>query len=162
MRRQAMVAVAVAGALLLGGCSEKERREIREQEIRIAAEQAKQQRILNQHVADLNAETLRRRNVLAAETERRRSENMTALGKVAVVLAVIGGVIGFAVHSFRRLAEKQSEERTKRHNLNLMAIEANPDLHPDERKDLYRIAFREAGRSGGTALIDITPEEGGA
>lgn len=162
MRKQAIVAVAVAGVLLLGGCSERERREMREKEIRIAAEQARQQRIFHQHVADLNAETLRRKNVLAAETARQRNYNLTTLGKVIAFLAAVVGVISFGIYSARRLAEKQSEERTKRHNLNLMAIEANPDLRPDERKDLYRIAFREGGRRGGTALIDITPEEGAA
>jgi outer membrane murein-binding lipoprotein Lpp len=161
MRKQAIIAAAVAGTLLLGGCSERERREMREKEVRIAAEQARQQRILNQHIADLNAETLRQNNVLAAETARQRNYNLTALGKVIAFLSAIGGVIGFAVYSIRRLGERHLEERTKRHAQNLKAIEADPNLKPNDRKELYRAAV-EAANQGGTPLLGYAGNEGGA
>tara|TARA_R110002074_G_scaffold196187_6_gene362979 strand:+ start:46 stop:537 length:492 start_codon:yes stop_codon:yes gene_type:complete len=158
--RYLFIAAALTGALLVGGCSEQERREIREKEIRIAAEQAKQQRILNQYVADLSAETQRQENAHDAATEREFNENLTLLGRVIAFLAAIGGVIGFAIHSVRRLGEKIAVERTARHAQNLKAIEADPNLTPQQRENLFRAAI-EAANQAGTPLIGYSPNTGG-
>tara|TARA_R110002167_G_scaffold180854_4_gene381044 strand:- start:1709 stop:2164 length:456 start_codon:yes stop_codon:yes gene_type:complete len=146
------VAIAVAATLLLGGCSEQERREQRQHEARIAAEQAKQQRMAAQYTADVIAETQRRKNVLDAETARQRTRQVTSFFKVAAALASIGGVVAFVVHSIRRLGEHTTVERTKRHAMNLKAIEADPHLSPTYRSQLYGRAI-EAASHGGPPLL---------
>ncbi len=147
---------------MLSGCnSEEERQRIREHEARIAAEQARQQRILNQHIADLNAETARRQNVLAAETKRDFNRQMSLMGRLSSVLAGLGGIIEWVVYSVRRLGEKHTEERTKRHEQNLKAIVSDPHISPEQRGELYGRAI-EAANKGGTPLISYHPNQGGA
>jgi|GEM_PF-5627085 len=142
------VVVAVAVILLTSGCSEQERREQRQHEARIAAENAKQQRLAAQYTADIIAETQRHKDALDAETTRQRTKQVTSLAEIAAFLAAIGGVIAFAVYSFRRLGERVVEERTKRHGLNLKSIEADPHLSPQDRHLLYSHAIEAASNSG--------------
>lgn len=156
-----VIALAVAAVLLLTGCSEQERREVRETKERIAAETARQNRILQQYVADLAAETQRRKNKLEAETVRIWNEHKKEMGIVAAIVAAIAGVIGFVVHVFRRLAERQLAENTKRCAQFLKTIEADPHLRPEDRATLYRRAI-EIGRRGGGPLIGPGPNAGGA
>ena len=158
MIKHVFIAVAVAGALLLGGCSEEERRESRAHQERIAAEQARQERLAAEHAADLAAETQRRKDVHAAETARHNSNNRKMLGQVVAFLAAIGGVIAFAVHSMRRVAERHLEERTERHGMSLRSIENNPNLTPRDRVALYHVAF-EAANHGGTPLLGYNPDD---
>ena len=152
MTKRIFIVSAVAGALLLGGCSEAERREIRVVEERIAAEAARQQRLAAEYVANLAEDTKRLANELDAETSRQLHRNMTVLGQLAAVLAALGGVIGFVVYSVRRLGERVSEERTKRHDMTVRAIAADPHLRPDHREKLYLRAV-EAGNQGGVPRL---------
>lgn len=166
--------VTVAAAiLLLAGCDQQERRDIRQQQERIAAEQAKQQRIAAQYAADLAAENERHRNVLAAETRRRKdivdaetqrdwNRRKEALGVVVAVALAVGGVLVFVVYSIRRLGERAAEERTKRQAQILMAIEADPNLKPEHRQALYGAAIEAASHGGGSVLGYTTGYEGGA
>lgn len=172
MRKPGLLVCTIAAMIALGGCSEQERREAREQQERIAAEAAHQQRLAAQYAAELSEETRRRNNVLAAETqriqdaldaetERRFDQHMSMLGRFALVVAGVGGVIGWIVYSIRRLGEKHTEERTKRHEHILKAILADSNVSPDHRRELYGRAI-EAANKGGTPLIGYSSNEGGA
>jgi len=150
--RSLLLARVAAGALLLAGCSEQERREIRIQEERIANFAAEQMRQAQRYATDVAAGVQRDKNVLDAETSRQLHRNMTVLGQLAAVLAAIGGVIGFALYCIRRLGERVSEERTKRHDMTVRAIAADPHLRPDHREKLYLRAV-EAGNQGGVPRL---------
>ncbi|EKE68465.1 hypothetical protein [Oceanibaculum indicum] len=160
-KRQLLLACVAAGALLLAGCSEQERREARAAQERIAAEAAYQQRLAAEYVAKVTAETQRLADELSAETKRQLHRNLTALARLAAVLAAVSGVIAFVVFCIRRLGERHLEERTKRHAMNLMAIEADTRLRPEQRENLYRAAVESANR-GGTPLIGYAGNGGGA
>lgn len=146
------LALVMTGALLMSGCSEQERREIRIQKERIANYAADQARQAQQYATDIAAAVQRDKNVLDAETDRQFHRNMTALGRLLGILAAVAGVIGFIVYSVRRLGERHVEERTKRHAQNLKSIEADPHLRPDQRENLYRTAIK-AANSGGAPRI---------
>ena len=159
--KSAFFAVSVALTMtFMTGCSEQERREIRQQEAQIEAEKARQWRIAEQYRIETAAETARRKNVLNAETKRQLNENLTLLGQIAAFLAAISGVIGFLIYCIRRLGEKHVEERTKRHHQNLKALEADPHLRPEDRRDLYRAAI-EVANKGGTPLLGYQGNTGG-
>lgn len=147
-KRSLLLASVAAGALLLAGCSEQERREIRDQKERVANYAAEQARRAHEYATDIAAAVKRDKDVLDAETSRQLHRNMTALGKLAAVLAAIGGVIGFVVYSVRRLGERVSAERTKRHDMTVRAIAADPHLRPDHREKLYLTAVEAANRGG--------------
>lgn len=146
--RSLLLASVAAGALLLGGCSEQERREVRAHERAIANFAAEQARKAQEYAADLAAAVQRQKNELDAETARQRNQNLTVLGKLASVLAAIGGVIGFTVYCIYRLGERVSEERTKRHDMTVRAIVSDPNLKPDHRERLYLRAVDSANRGG--------------
>lgn len=159
-KKLAIIGVLV-GAVVLTGCSEQERREIRAKEERIARYEADQRRAAADYAAKLDAETQRWKNTLDAETDRQFNENLTGLAKLLGTLAAIGAVITFVIYSIRRLGERHLEERTKRHAQNLKAIEADPHLRPEDRRDLYRAAV-EAANKGGTPLLGYAGSAGGA
>ncbi len=151
-RRQLMLAGVAAGALLLAGCSEQERREIRAQEERIAAEAARQQRLAMQYATDVAAETKRLADQLQAETDRLFNEDLTAVLQVVSILVVSCGLLAFVVYSFRRLGEFVSGERTKRHDMTLKALVSDPHLSPQQREKVY-LRLAEAANRGGTPLL---------
>lgn len=158
MTKPIFAALMVAGALLLGGCSEEERREFRQHKERIAAETARQARLGVQYAADVAAETQRIKDklvaetqrladTLAAQTSRERSRELVGLGKIAVLIAGIVGWFVWVVYSFRRLGETHLTERTKRHEMTLKVIEASPHLKPEQRGELLRKAIEANGKS---------------
>lgn len=151
-KRSLLLASVAAGALLLAGCSEQERREIRAKEERVANYAAEQARQAQKYATDIAAAVQRDKNALDAETSRQLHRNMTVLGQLAAVLAAIGGVIGFIVYCIGRLGERVSKERTKRHDMTVRAIAADPHLRPDHREKLYLRAV-EAGNQGGTPRL---------
>lgn len=172
MKKALLLPAALAVVMALSACSEEERRAARESQERIAAQQAYEQRLAQEFAAKLTAETQRRRDALAAETQRRKNteaaetqrqfhEEMTALGKLLGVLGVVGAVIGAVVHSIRRLGEKHTEERTKRHESNLRAIMADEHISSDDRARVYMAAIEAANR-GGTPLLSGPNTAGGA
>lgn len=152
MNRKTATALMLISLVLLGGCSEQERREIRAQKERIANYAADQARQAQQYATDIAAAVQRDKDVLDAETDRQLHRNLTALGRLLGILTAIAGVVGFIVYSVRRLGERHVEERTKRHAQNLKSIEADPHLRPDQRENLYRTAI-EASNSGGAPRI---------
>lgn len=178
------LALALAGALLLGGCGEDERREIRAQQERIAAVDARESRLAQEYATRLAAETQRKANELAAQTQRIANELATetrrlaqlaieetkrqraklignvaeTLGFVGLVAAALGGAIGWIILCMRRLGERHMAERTKRHEISLKAIETDPHLSPDHRKELYHVAVETSGKP--QPLIGYAP--GGA
>lgn len=156
-----LIPVALVCSMALSACSEQERREIRQKEIAIAAEQARQQRILEQHVANLNAETQRQEQVHAAETQRQLHEKLTLLARFAAAIGAIGGVVAWVVYSLRRLGERVSQERTKRQSQLLDAIKNDPLLPPEHRGELYSRAIEAASKGSGPLLIGYSNNNGG-
>lgn len=132
-RRQLMLASVAAGALLLAGCSEKERMEA------IRAKEA-----VEKYKIDVAAITQRRKDELDAVTAQRWDELESGVLKVLAIVGSIGGVIGFIAYSIRRLGERHLAERTTRHEMNLKAIVADPHLSPESREKLYRTAVEAA------------------
>lgn len=166
--------IAVAGALLLGGCNEKERAAERAHEAQLAGIAAEASRRAQEYAARLAAQTQRMANELAAETarvanqaieetKRQRAEIIAAvaevLGIIALVAATLGGVIAWVVYNLRRLGEHRQSERTKRHDRLVLAIESDPNIPPDERAALYETAI-EASHRPAPPLIGYMP--GGA
>lgn len=170
MIKRIFVAAAIMSTLLLGGCSEEERREIRQHQEKIAAEAERQHRLAAQYAAEvaaetqrianeletetrrianqLEAETQRLANQLKAETERLYNEDMTAVLQVVSILLVSSGLLAFIVHSIKRLGEFVSRERTTRHEMTLAAISGDRFLTLEQRERLYRNALQSANRGG--------------
>jgi len=161
MKRSRFIPVLLLASVLLAGCSEEERREIRAQELKKAAIEAEQHRVLEEF--RIKAEQSIREFQISAEelTARERNDHIAAFAKVAAALAAIAGLICFVVACIKRLAIRHVEERTKRHAMNIKAIEADPHLRPEHRKELYRAAIEAANR-GGTPLIGYAGNGGGA
>ena len=158
MIKPALAALVVAGALMTGACSENVQIEaIRKQTI-LEQERLKQQRILEQHRVDARQETQRRKDIEDAITARENGKAMAAFGKLAAIAAATGGVIGWFIYSVRRLGERHMAERTKRYEQSLKAIDADPHLKPEDRKELLRLAIETNGRP--SPLIGYAP--GGA
>lgn len=169
--RKILIPIVAASALVLAGCSEAERQKQREHEARMAAESARQKRLAFEYQAKLAeesrrlrdqqaAETHRRKNILDAETDRLRDEELSALGKL---LGIIGGIVALLtvlIYSIRRMGEKHVEERTRRHAQNLKSIEADPHLRPEHRKELFHAAI-EAADQGGTPRLGYHGNSGG-
>lgn len=159
--RQLLLGSVALAALLLAGCSEQERREARASQERIAAEAAYQQRLAAEYAANVAAETQRLADAMFAETQRQWGRNVADLLSFLGVLAAIAGVISFVVFCVKQLGVRVSEERTKRHAMNLRAIETDTRLRPEQRENLYRAAVEASNRSG-TPLIGYAGNEGGA
>ncbi|MFC3229152.1 hypothetical protein ACFOGJ_18040 [Marinibaculum pumilum] len=171
------------GLLLATGCSEQERREVREHEERMTALEAQNElqkafrhqelaaeteRLRNNLAAEtqrqkngLAADTQRQKDLLAAETRRKLNANLTLAAQIGGIAAVIGLVVGFGLFTLRRLGERHLAERTTRHAQSLKAIQAIADLTAEQRKELLKAAIEAAHRSG-SPLISYHGNSGGA